>query len=71
MGRKAALYIETVYNAINLVFSWFGLANYLIFVCFPLGSMPDVELIAPSASSSSFSLPPSKMYAFSHFFGKT
>lgn len=29
--RKTALYIETFYNVVNLVFAWFGLANYYIF----------------------------------------
>ena len=29
--RKLALMIETVYNGLNLVFSWFSLANFYIF----------------------------------------
>ena len=35
--RKLALMVESVYNALNLVFTWFALANfYIFFVSMPL-----------------------------------
>ena len=30
-GKKVALYIQAVYNVVNLAFAWFGLASYWIF----------------------------------------
>lgn len=42
MGRKAALYIETAYNALNLAFSWVSVANYLIFFTILVSSLEDV-----------------------------
>ncbi|GJE97749.1 glycosyltransferase family 2 protein [Phanerochaete sordida] len=30
-GRKAALFIETFYNVINLIASWFGIGNFYLF----------------------------------------
>ncbi|KAH7921400.1 glycosyltransferase family 2 protein [Leucogyrophana mollusca] len=30
-GRKVALAVETVYNIINLIFSWFGIGNFYLF----------------------------------------
>lgn len=29
--RKTALMLESAYNAINLIFTWFSLGNYYIF----------------------------------------
>jgi chitin synthase len=29
--RKLALMVESVYNALNLLFTWFALANFYIF----------------------------------------
>jgi hypothetical protein len=44
MTRKAALYFETLYNVINLVFAWFGLANYYIFFIIITQSLEDVSI---------------------------
>jgi chitin synthase len=30
-GRKAALMFETLYNIINLLFSWFSIGNFYLF----------------------------------------
>lgn len=29
--RKVALMVESLYNAINLIFTWFAMANFYIF----------------------------------------
>lgn len=42
-GRKAALYFETLYNAFNLLFAWFGVANYYIFFTILTSSLEDVS----------------------------
>lgn len=49
MTRKAALYLETLYNVINLVFAWFGLANYYIFFIIITQSLEDVSTIQAPA----------------------
>jgi chitin synthase len=33
--RKLALMLESAYNALNLVFTWFSLANFYIFFVSP------------------------------------
>ena len=58
MTRKAALYLETLYNVINLVFAWFGLANYYIFFIIITQSLEDVSTIQAPAVGVRLKLPP-------------
>lgn len=44
LSRKLALYLETLYNTINLIFAWFGIANYYIFFTILTASLQDVRI---------------------------
>ncbi|EKM54206.1 glycosyltransferase family 2 protein [Phanerochaete carnosa HHB-10118-sp] len=48
-GRKIALLIETLYNVINLIASWFGIGNFYLFFVILTSSLetefPDVKFI--------------------------
>ncbi|KAF9241557.1 glycosyltransferase family 2 protein [Melanogaster broomeanus] len=40
-GRKVSLFVETVYNCINMVFSWFGIGNFYLFFVILSSSLED------------------------------
>ncbi|EGG10391.1 family 2 glycosyltransferase [Melampsora larici-populina 98AG31] len=49
--KALALYFEGFYNLLNLVFAWFGIANYYIFFVLLSSSLEDPALKMPKAVS--------------------
>ncbi|KAL4078434.1 glycosyltransferase family 2 protein [Scleroderma yunnanense] len=47
-SRKATLMVETVYNLINLVFSWFGIGNFYLFSVILSSSLENKAFGVPS-----------------------
>ncbi|KAG1858160.1 glycosyltransferase family 2 protein [Suillus subluteus] len=47
-SRKVTLMIETVYNIINMVFSWFGIGNFYLFFVVLSSSLEDKSFGVPS-----------------------
>ncbi|KAG9316580.1 glycosyltransferase family 2 protein [Chiua virens] len=46
--RKISLFIETVYNCINMVFTWFGIGNFYLFFVVLSSSLEDKSFRLPN-----------------------